>query len=117
MRFIVDAQLPRRLAIRLRELGHEAWHTLELPAGNRTTDRAIWELADAEGAIVVTKDADFVINRALHGQPARLLVVATGNIENDALLKLFELNLSVIETHCAGAAHVELGLEVVTVRQ
>lgn len=38
MKFIVDAQLPRLLAVRLRELGQEATHTLELDAGNRTQD-------------------------------------------------------------------------------
>jgi len=29
MKFIVDAQLPRLLAIRLNELGHDARHTLD----------------------------------------------------------------------------------------
>lgn len=36
MKFLVDAQLPRLLAIRLNELGHSSLHTLELPTGNRT---------------------------------------------------------------------------------
>jgi hypothetical protein len=46
MKFIVDAQLPRLLAIRLRELGHEATHTLDLDAGNRTQDNTIANLAE-----------------------------------------------------------------------
>jgi predicted nuclease of predicted toxin-antitoxin system len=33
MKFLVDAQLPRRLTYRLREAGHDALHTLDLPAG------------------------------------------------------------------------------------
>lgn len=44
MKFLVDAQLPRRLAGRLREAGHEAIHTLDLPLGNRTTDTLINDL-------------------------------------------------------------------------
>ena len=40
-RFLVDAHLPRRLASELREAGHDAVHTLDLPAGNRTTDADI----------------------------------------------------------------------------
>lgn len=36
MKFVVDAQLLRLLAIRLRELGHEATHTLDLDSGNLT---------------------------------------------------------------------------------
>ena len=48
MKFLVDAQLPRRLAGWLREAGHEARHTLELSLGNRTPDRDLVELAARE---------------------------------------------------------------------
>jgi len=41
MKFLVDAQLPRRLVFRLQESGHEAIHTLDLPLGNRTPDSLI----------------------------------------------------------------------------
>lgn len=34
MKFLVDAQLPHLLAIRIRELGHSARHTLDLCGGN-----------------------------------------------------------------------------------
>ena len=47
MKFLVDAQLPRRFAGWLREAGHDARHTLELPLGNRTPDHALVELAAA----------------------------------------------------------------------
>ena len=60
MKFLIDAQLPRRLAAQLRQAGLEAIHTLDLPDGNRTTDRVINELSIKEQYIVVTKDADFV---------------------------------------------------------
>ena len=59
MRFLVDAQLPARLARSLDAAGHDAVHTSQLPEGNRTTDRRITELADAEERVVVTKDRDF----------------------------------------------------------
>lgn len=45
MKFLVDAQLPRRLAVRLSQAGLEAIHTLDLPDGNRTPDRLINELS------------------------------------------------------------------------
>ncbi|HXM46333.1 MAG TPA: DUF5615 family PIN-like protein [Pyrinomonadaceae bacterium] len=60
MKFLIDAQLPRRLAAQFRQAGLEAIHTLDLPDGNRTTDRVINELSIKEQYIVVTKDADFV---------------------------------------------------------
>ncbi len=59
MRFIVDAQLPRVLAARLSELGHDATHVNDLPSAGDTPDREIAEYADANGLIVVTKDDDF----------------------------------------------------------
>jgi len=85
MRFLLDAMLPRRLARRLTASGHDAVHTLELQAGNRTTDRDISAEADREGRAVVTKDADFVSTHVITGSPARLLLVSTGNIGNAEL--------------------------------
>jgi len=48
MKFLVDAQLPRRLAVRLTKAGHDALHTLDLPNGNRTTDAEILQIAARE---------------------------------------------------------------------
>lgn len=39
MKFLIDAQLPRRLAHQLEVAGFETTHTLDLPQGNRTTDQ------------------------------------------------------------------------------
>lgn len=89
MKFLVDAQLPARLARYLVDAGHDVVHTSELPEGNRTTDAAISAIADREGRVVVTKDRDFRDGYLLFGSPRRLLVVATGNITNTALLALF----------------------------
>ena len=41
MKFLIDAQLPRRLAHQLRAAGFETIHTLDLPQGNRTSDQAL----------------------------------------------------------------------------
>jgi predicted nuclease of predicted toxin-antitoxin system len=60
MNFLVDAHLPRRLARRLQEAGHDALHTLDLPRGNRTTDTEINAISLSERRVVITKDADFV---------------------------------------------------------
>lgn len=68
----------------LNECGHEAIHTSSLPEGNRPTDRQISTIADAQGGVVVTKDADFRNSHLLSGSPRRLLIVTTGNITNDA---------------------------------
>ena len=93
MKFIVDAQFPRRLVSQLREAGHEALHTFDLPLGNRTPDSVINELSITEGYVVITKDADFVNSFLLHQRPHKLLLVSTGNIRNSELQSLFMANL------------------------
>jgi len=55
MKFIVDAQFPRALAKRLKELGHDAKHTWGLEDSNRTPDTDIARIADRAQAVVITK--------------------------------------------------------------
>ncbi|MEW6125629.1 MAG: DUF5615 family PIN-like protein [Acidobacteriota bacterium] len=93
MKFLIDAQLPRRLAQSLIEEGFEAIHTLDLPLGNRTPDSVINELSIREGYIVIRKDADFVNSFHLNHKPYKLLLVSTGNIKNQELHTFFLANL------------------------
>lgn len=73
MRFLADAQLPRRFCVWLTDAGHDAVHTLELPHGSRTTDSEILEVAEQEQRIVVTKDDDFVQSFLIVGRPANIV--------------------------------------------
>jgi predicted nuclease of predicted toxin-antitoxin system len=108
MKFLVDAQLRRRLARRLREMGHEAIHTLDLPLGNRTSDTLINDLSTRERYVVVTKDSDFVNSFILHRRPYKLLLVSTGNIRNSELVALFLLNLEKIAEGFDSFDYIEL---------
>jgi len=108
MNFVVDAQLPRRIAVWLREHGHDAIHTLDLPDANRTPDAAIVELSLRESRVVITKDADFVDTHILHSRPAKLLLVSTGNISNRELESIFDLNIYVIVAALEAADFVEI---------
>ena len=96
MKFLVDAQLPARLARLLNEHGHNATHTSELPNANRTPDDEIAATADTEDRVVISKDRDCRNSHFLKATPRRLLVVHTGNISNNELLALFEANLEQI---------------------
>ena len=96
MRFLVDAQLPRVLARWLQQEGHDVVHTLDLPEKNRTKDVIILERANTESRTLVTKDADFQLSFELGKGPPKLLLVATGNISNTELLKLFRQNAAMI---------------------
>ncbi|HEX6159277.1 MAG TPA: DUF5615 family PIN-like protein [Thermoanaerobaculia bacterium] len=108
MRFIVDAQLPRRIAAWLRGQGHDAIHTLELPEANRTTDTAINELATREGRIVITKDSDFVDSHLLQRRPEKLLLVSTGNITNRELEAVLLPNIPALVAAFESSDFVEL---------
>jgi predicted nuclease of predicted toxin-antitoxin system len=108
VKFLVDAQLPRRLAAALNEFGHEATHTVNFTTGNRTPDETIIARADAEQRIVVTKDSDFVTSFLLRGEPRQLLLISTGNISNDELLRIVSANLRALEAAFAQYRFVEL---------
>jgi len=79
--FLVDAQLPRRLAHFLTAHGHDAIHTL---------------------------DADFVVDHLASGSPARLLLIAVGNVSNGRLLERFERHLGLIVEAIDNATLAEL---------
>lgn len=96
MKFLVDAQLPRRFAYWLQNQGHDAVHTLDLPTGNRTADYEIASIADAQERVVVTKDDDFVESYVLTGKPRRLLLISLGNTSNAELERSLMANLETI---------------------
>lgn len=108
MKFLIDAQLPRRLVRLLAVACHDALHTLDLPAGNRTTDSEVMAVADAEGRVVVTKDADFVDSFLITGKPDKLLLISTGNITNVELEAVVLANLASLTAALSAHRFVEL---------
>lgn len=116
MKFVVDAQLPDRLAQWLRSRGHDVIHTTELPAGNRTPDSTISALADLEGRVVITKDSDFPESFFLRGSPGKLLLISTGNIPNAELEALVARHEASIMAELRANAFVELNRTTLIVR-
>ena len=116
MNFLIDAQLPRRMAAWLTAAGCDAVHTLDLPAGNRTTDEQVNDVADREQRVVVTKDADFVDTHVLHGRPAKLLLISTGNISNRDLETLMVPLLPDLVREFGSHSFLELGRSGIIVR-
>ena len=108
MKWLIDAQMPRRLATALAGLGHDAVHTLDLPRGNRTSDSDLCRIADSSGRILISKDRDFMDSFHVNGTPARLLWITIGNITNTDLLAHIELMLPDIERAFSEAKCVEL---------
>lgn len=90
MKFLIDAQLPKKLAIFLEKSGYDTLHTLDLPDKNFTKDSQINQISIAEKRVVVSKDLDFIESLLISDKPYKLLAISTGNITNKMLLKLFE---------------------------
>lgn len=113
MKFLIDAQLPRKLAALLREAGFDAVHTLDLPLENRTPDEVINELSLAEQRIVITKDSDFVDSFILRKAPWKLLLVSTGNISNKNLITLFLANIERLANDFGTFDFIEINRETI----
>lgn len=96
MKFLIDAQLPQRLSAFLSSKGLDCKHTLDLPDQNTTTDQEIIKIADEEDRIVISKDSDFLDNYILDESPKQLLIVTTGNIGNNELIRIFKLNIETL---------------------
>ncbi|HLO88272.1 MAG TPA: DUF5615 family PIN-like protein [Nostocaceae cyanobacterium] len=93
MKFLVDAQLPVRLARLLQAAGYDTIHTSDLPNKNATTDLEINAISIQEERIVISKDSDFFDSFIISCQPYKLLQLTTGNITNSQLEALFTNNL------------------------
>jgi predicted nuclease of predicted toxin-antitoxin system len=116
MKFLVDAQLPRRFTVWLSDAGHDALHTLDLPLKNRTSDSEIIALAKLDSRVVVTKDEDFVQSYLVTGEPA-LLLISTGNISNLALEKLVRTNLASIDAAFATNRFIEINHDALVIHE
>lgn len=108
MRFLIDAQLPRRLVSLLQQLGHDTIHTLDLPDGNRTPDDRLCDMCQSDERVLVSKDGDFVDSHLVQRRPARLLHVSAGNITNLELERLLAMHEPGVVEAFRHARHVEL---------
>jgi predicted nuclease of predicted toxin-antitoxin system len=86
LRFLIDAQLPPRLAHRLTELGHEATHVFELGLAT-ATDGPIWDEAQSRGTALITKDRDFVTLRIARQAGPTIVWLRFGNCDTDTLIQ------------------------------
>lgn len=88
MKFLIDAQLPRKMRSWFSDAGVDALHTLDMPTGNRSTDEQIRRFSESDGRVLISKDADFVDSHLLTGHPQKLLLISTGNLSNSAFASL-----------------------------
>ncbi len=59
MKFLIDNNLSWRLTRTLKSLGHEASHVSAYKLAD-ASDHAVWHQAEKLGAVVITRDADYL---------------------------------------------------------
>jgi predicted nuclease of predicted toxin-antitoxin system len=93
MIFWIDAQLSPQLATWLTErFGIEA-HAVRDLGLREATDREIFEAARAAGAVVLTKDKDFMEMATRLGMPPQILWITCGNTSNKRMREILEQTL------------------------
>jgi len=108
MRFVIDAQLPPGLAVRLGELGFVAEHVNRIGLG-AGSDIAIWEYTKQNSAILITKDEDFVALAKRERSGPQVVWIRVGNIGNEALWRAISTAFSeILESLEAGERVVEM---------
>lgn len=106
MNFLIDAQLPPALCGWLLERGHQPVHVFEIDMV-AASDAEIAARAEADGAVLISKDEDFVTLRL----PDRFAFVwlRCGNATNRALLVWLEARWEQVEwLLAAGECFVEV---------
>ncbi len=115
MNFLIDANLPRRLARIFQEHGHNAIHTLDLPRRNATPDTDLLDYADKNDCVITTKDSDFSTSFWIQNRPNKLLIISTGNIKNTELETILIANFGQLIASLSENRYVELTREYVIV--
>lgn len=117
MKFIVDTQLPHKLATYLRKEGYDCIHTTHFKDGHLLGDEEIIKIAIDSDRSVISKDADFLDNYHLKGAPPKVLYLTFGNISNNNLLSYFADHLeSIIEHFGKGSEFIEFNQRGLFVR-
>lgn len=116
MKFLVDAQLPVRLARLLQTAGYDAIHTKDLPQQNATTDAEINAISIQQSRVVVT-NTDFFDSFLIRQEPYKLLQITTGNITNLELEALFLNNLPQLVELFEQHSVIEMSRDAIIVHQ
>lgn len=101
MKFLCDVNIAIRVAKFLAAQGAEVAHVNQLRERWNTSDQKIREMADAQQAIVVSKDSDFRDSFLLRGTPKKLVHVCLGNAATDDIIELPRLDWSVLLRYVA----------------
>lgn len=108
MKFLLDQNLPVRLIDVIAAFDHEVEH-VRLMGLATAGDREIWALAASRGAVVVSKDKDFLLLVQRNAGRQHLVHLNLGNCSNDELYAIVRRDWPrVVAQLTAGEAIVEV---------
>jgi len=117
VKFIVDAQVPKKLSLLLCWKGYDSIHTLDLLNGNKTKDSEINQISLDEKRVLITKDLDFIESLLVSNKPYKLIYISIGNISNKQLLEIFSCNIDKIVEVISDNRLVEISHENIIVKR
>jgi predicted nuclease of predicted toxin-antitoxin system len=89
VKFLIDNQLPFALAKALVSKGHTASHVLDVGLES-ATDEEIWNYAEENSLVLITKDEDFSRRASLPSASVQVVWVRRGNCRKAVLLSAFD---------------------------
>lgn len=117
MKLLVDQNLAQRVAVGLRDAGHDAVHVAERGLA-RAEDIEILELAAAEGRVIVSEDTDFgaLLAQSSAAAPSFVLLRGSEPVAPDGQLAMLVTNLPALASNLADGAIVVLSRGRIRIR-
>jgi len=110
VKFWIDAQLPPLLAEWMSAQFNVEAFSLRTLGLRDASDAVIFQAAQQQGIVIISKDSDFIELVSRYGPPPQLIWVTCGNVTNRQLQivfnKTFAESLELLE---AGQVMVEIG--------
>ena len=105
MRLLFDENLPPRLVPRLADLYPASVHVRDVGLKN-VPDELVWQYAQNNGLVIVSKDSDFHHRSLLFGFPPKVIWLRRGNCtvqEIEAILRDHQAEIEEFEKDTEGA--------------
>jgi len=88
MKILLDANISWKLANSLKPIFGDCAHVDFIGLNVPAEDIDIWNYAQDNGYIIITKDNDFVDLLELKGYPPKVVLLKTGNNSSQAIMEL-----------------------------
>ncbi len=95
MKLLIDHNLSPRLVALVSDLFPDSVH-VQTQGLERETDRIVWDFAQENDCIIVSKDSDYVDYSAAFGFPPHVISIQTGNCDTTRIESLLRHNAKAI---------------------